>query len=147
MEASFGRTEGDGGVLSVRHPEVDREIRIKGSIDRVDAGAGKLRVLDYKRTIPDRSDERHFQLPIYLAAALRDHGEDVDTVRAMWAGLRQRRRPVAEDIPTNPDEFFGFLRRTLWKRIERLEGGDVSPDPSPISVCKACDLRRLCLDQ
>lgn len=146
FEYAFGMGETTEGPppLHLSHPKGTSEIRIRGSIDRVDRAPGMLRVLDYKRTIKQRDSGCHFQLPLYLAAALRDVEEDVETIQAGWSDLRRVKRTLAADIARAPEAFLDELGAGVWSRLDAVLAGDVAPHPQPADWCKACDYRPLC---
>jgi ATP-dependent helicase/DNAse subunit B len=150
MEHSFGMPDSMAPALVLEHPFREARIRVRGSIDRVDYGDGSLRVMDYKRTLHSRAEQRHFQLPMYLAAVLQEvqcggAPWDVQRVQAVWSGLHDPKRRMAEDLATDPEVFSSDLASIMWARIDDLAvGGVVTPDPQPIETCRSCDYRSLC---
>jgi RecB family exonuclease len=145
LEYSFSnRPNADAGLLEVRDPRTGRVVRVRGQIDRIDRGAGELLTLDYKRTAKKRVEGRHFQLPLYGLVGLRDFGHGCQRVGAAWVELRSAIRVVAPELDADPAAFERALHDTLWPRIDRVVGGDVSPDPDAPETCKRCDFGRLC---
>jgi RecB family exonuclease len=83
VEHRFGGGDGagDGGPALEIAGEDGEVVRLRGRVDRVDASAGALRVLDWKnardaaagrqRAQPERFGDDSFQLPAYLLAAAR----------------------------------------------------------------------------
>ena len=146
LEYGFGLGDPVEGIppLELFNPDNTMAINIRGSVDRVDLSPQGLRVLDYKRTVKERLPGYHFQLPLYVAAALRETGMGVDTVSAGWSDLRTGKRTLASDIEPSPELFTESLRRRVWERLDAILDGDVRPSPKPADVCRACDFRSLC---
>ena len=78
LEHAFGGRSGRAPVELAAGGEV---VRLRGRIDRVDAGPSRLLVIDYKssrgsgladRLDPETFGETSFQIPTYLVAAARD---------------------------------------------------------------------------
>jgi RecB family exonuclease len=78
LEHSFG---GPGGRPPLELSAGGEVVRLRGRIDRVDAGPSRLLVIDYKRSKPsgladkldpDAFGETSFQIPAYLLAAARE---------------------------------------------------------------------------
>ena len=130
--------------LCIADPTGQRGIRVRGSIDRVEIEAGTLMVLDYKRSPAAREPERHFQLPIYVAAALRDLLPNASAVSAGWIGLADGKRRLAEDVCGTPVALSASLQRTVWQRLDELLTGTIAPDPENAAACERCDFRALC---
>lgn len=153
-EASGVHADGTRAVsappLHVADPTGMRSLVIRGKIDRIDRMSDGVQALDYKRTTPTVASGRHFQLPIYAAVAARDMGDigqhaQTANVSAAWIVLdsAKRKQPPLDDathaIPMSA------LKAHLWQRVERVLGGDVSPDPAlPATDCTRCDYRHLC---
>jgi CRISPR/Cas system-associated exonuclease Cas4 (RecB family) len=145
LEYSFSnRPNAESGLLELRDPGSDRVVKVRGQIDRVDSGGGDLVTLDYKRTAKQRSEGRHFQLPIYGLVGLRDFGAACERVSAAWIELRSAKRVASPELEVDPAAFERSVHAALWPRIHRVVGGDVSPDPDVPETCKRCDFGRLC---
>jgi hypothetical protein len=78
LEHAFGGRSGRPPLTLTARGEV---VRVRGRIDRVDAGPSRLLVIDYKNSKgsnlrekldPEAFGESAFQIPLYLAAAARD---------------------------------------------------------------------------
>ncbi len=136
--------DGTAELLVLDDPTGRGQLRVRGGVDRIDRGAGVLAALDYKRTVAARAEGRHFQLPLYLMVALRDFGEGVEQVRADWVALRDAKRKPAVEAGSQPQAFTAAALGDLWRRIDRVLGGDVSPDPDPPELCRSCDIRPVC---
>ncbi|MBN1961965.1 MAG: PD-(D/E)XK nuclease family protein [Deltaproteobacteria bacterium] len=119
------------------------EVKIRGSIDRIDHVDNTIEAIDYKRSFAKRTDGRHFQLPLYLAVAWRDFSDNAQKLAAHWIVLRDRKRHIAVEAST-PQLFLQNLRMSFFARLERVLGGDISPDPKPATLCERCDYRALC---
>lgn len=140
-----------GEVLELDDPAGERTLRVRGSIDRIDriddSGAhaeSLLEVIDYKRSVKKRSSGRHFQLPIYLEAALRDFGAGITCASASWYDLRRGKTTPGVD-EDSPVALRARLRTELWGRLDRLlVEGDTAPDPDTAELCARCDFAPLC---
>jgi hypothetical protein len=108
LEHAFG---GRSGRPPVELSSDGETVRLRGRIDRVDAGPGRLLVIDYKNSraegLSDRLDpetfgETSFQIPAYLLAAVREL-PGRPRLEATYAALRSAERldPVAFD-PVDP---------------------------------------------
>ncbi len=138
------RDGGDAEALELHEPDGGRSIRVRGKIDRIDQGDGAVVAIDYKRTRQDRVPGRHFQLPIYGLVGLRDFAPEATQIRAVWIALRDGKTLMPEDLETDPVAFERHLHDCLWPRIDRVTGGDISPDPDAAKSCRHCDFKRLC---
>jgi len=118
-------------------------LRIIGGIDRVDRVGASLVVTDYKRTLKERPAGRHFQLPLYGLAALRQFGVPV-AIHAQWLGLRDAKAKVAEDLPSAPQDLPTYVAMTLGARLHRLFDGQLAPDPMSEADCRGCEMAPLC---
>ncbi len=145
LEYTFDdRHTGGPDALCVMHPNSQSHVRVRGSIDRVDCAEAHVWVLDYKRTVRPRHPDRHFQLALYAAIALRDLHPTATQVRVGWAGLRPAKIHWAKDLPDTPEGLMAHLREHLFARIDPVADGNFSPDPDDPSTCDSCDFRRLC---
>jgi len=108
LEHAFG---GRSGHPPLELPFGGEVIRLRGRIDRVDAGAGRLLVIDYKNSRgaglgekldPQAFGETSFQIPVYALAAARELPGRA-RCEATYAVLRtaERLEPVEVD-PENP---------------------------------------------
>jgi hypothetical protein len=131
LEFRFG---GSSGRPPVVVPDRGREIRLKGRVDRVDADADRLLVLDYKnarhgpeqreRLAPEALGATSFQVPAYLLAAARELPGRRD-LAASFVFLRSAER--AEPWRTSPGD--GFLALDEERREEvRAAGGRTFAD-------------------
>ena len=123
-----------------------RSLRVRGSIDRVDVEeeGGVLWTLDYKRTVSKRSPERHFQLGLYSAVAYRDLQPESPALQAAWIALADGRRTLADGLGGPANAVLAQMATHLWARLDRVLGGNVTPDPDGASLCERCDFKRLC---
>lgn len=147
LEHAFDDREGAATPeLTLAHPAGGRPLRVRGSIDRVDVDvdSGVLWTLDYKRTVSKRSPERHFQLGLYSAVASRDLQPAGDSVQAAWIALADGRRTLADGLGGEAPAVHATMATHLWTRIDRVLGGDVTPDPDTPALCERCDFRALC---
>lgn len=131
IEHRFG---GPGGAPPVVVPAPGGEIRLAGRIDRVDADARRLLVIDYKDSSDDRGLRERlsgealgvtsFQAPLYLLAAAQAL-PGRDEMAATYALLRSARRVAPWVVP--PGE--GFLALGEERRAEvRAAGGRTFAD-------------------
>jgi ATP-dependent helicase/DNAse subunit B len=122
----------DGGVL-----------RVKGTLDRIDGGAsGAWRVLDYKRRVKERSEDRQMQVPLYACVVLREKGGG--HVQGVLSGLKEGKRKV----------LFEHTRESLDAQVQGrvlehaqpvLEGvWNANPDPVQKQLCMYCDVKHVC---
>jgi RecB family exonuclease len=90
LEAAFGLEGAEPLVLPA--PEGDRAIAVRGRVDRLDAGEGKLTVIDYKsglvrdRLATPEIGRTQFQLPLYAAWARARH--PLGAIDAIYRSLR-----------------------------------------------------------
>jgi RecB family exonuclease len=145
LEYRFDDREGaDAPELRLEDPRTGRTLRVRGSIDRIDLVGNALETLDYKRTISVRSPERHFQLGLYGAVALRDLRPAIDSVGAAWLDLWRGTRKIADELCGSPSDVLSHVSEALWRRIDPVLAGDISPDPDDPELCERCDYRALC---
>ena len=146
-------------ALELPSPDRLRRVVVRGSIDRIDRtdrtectectecterDAVELAVLDYKRSIINRSPGRHFQLPIYLAVALRDFGDSIGTVSAGWIDLRRGKTKWAIGPGTPREAFLAELSSELWQRLGLILSGNAAVDPDSTDLCNRCDVKGVC---
>jgi RecB family exonuclease len=144
LEYRFDDREGGAGqVLVLGDAGGVRTLRVRGGIDRVDRGKAGITVFDYKRRAKKRPAGRHFQLPIYLAVALRDFGAAAGEVAAAWCDLLDGKRAWGVP-PASPQHFAAELQESLWARLLPVLQGDVRPDPLDAETCSRCDFAPLC---
>lgn len=139
----------DENALRLKEPGGERELKVRGSVDRVDRAPDLWVTLDYKSSVQKVEPGRHFQLALYGAVIARDFARDGDRLSAAW-------RLLPDGSEKNDAEMFGGARScdvttfmstldaTLWPRVNRLLAGRLDPDPAPIKICDTCDVRRLC---
>jgi RecB family exonuclease len=150
LEYRFGdpvRT--DHPALKVQHPQdPTRHLFVRGTIDRVDRDPARLHVIDYKSTLPSRQPDRHFQLGLYQAVAVRDLLPQAERIEATWLLLGQpasgpvQRQP--KELSGSPADVLGQTFAALWARLDAVLAGTVAPDPAPAAVCSHCDFIKLC---
>lgn len=149
--------EADAKALRLLHPQGGLCLRVHGSVDRIDrqgaadpkAAQAQLRIIDYKRTLPEASRTRHFQLPIYAAVAARDfasepkpHEEDLPVFAdAAWRRLADGRVRVAKDVGADTDRVFGD---EIWQRLDAVAAGDITADPEAATACQRCEMLGVC---
>ena len=149
---AIAATQGDEGRMA---------LHIHGIIDRVDLGAGKALVLDYKAGRRERYQAQldkkllttSFQLPLYVAALRADPQLWADQppthVSARYYSLRQGRVTGPLDDPDmtsldpvvrlrNPDGNVAEVAYRLWRR---LRDGDFAVTPR---TCEGCGLESVC---
>ncbi len=137
------RSGGDAQALVIEDELGERQVTVRGSIDRIDMSPDDIYTLDYKSTLRKRTPHRHFQLPIYALVAAERFGKD-KRLQSEWVALRTLKRAAAAETPQDYASFLAEVREDLWKRIDRTVSGDISPDPDPVSMCAYCDFRPLC---
>jgi hypothetical protein len=138
------RPLGEAPPLFIESPKGELNLRVRGSIDRIDACAESVLILDYKRTVIKRSAGRHLQLPLYAAVAARDFGEKRRDLGAAWVDFRQQKLVHTPEPLTTVDDLQAQLKESLWDRLASVLGGSVVPDPEPVELCKHCDFSALC---
>lgn len=139
----------DGTALHLKEPDGEREIRVRGSIDRVDRAPDLWVTLDYKSSVQKVESGRHFQLALYGAVIARDFARDGDRLTAAWRLLPDGSEKTDDAMfggarSSDVTTFMSTLDATLWPRVNRVLGGRLDPDPSPLKACETCDIRRLC---
>ena len=132
-ELAFG-ADGDEG-LPVRVPADggERQIRLRGSVDRVDDGPGGLRVTDYKTGRPPRRDQAvptaeeptvlgtRFQLPLYaLAASAASGGRPVVESRYWYCTTTGGFGTVSLSVD---DDTLDRVRRDVGYLVEAVGNG------------------------
>jgi ATP-dependent helicase/nuclease subunit B len=120
-----------------------RTLRIEGRLDRLDAGAGGLRIVDYKLGGPERlrrlaaAPERAAQLALYAWIAT-EHGEV-----AASGYLSLRRDGVAwVGLGRDVGEVVAAWREQVPRYLARIDAGE--PLPASGSECGGCASRGLC---
>jgi ATP-dependent helicase/DNAse subunit B/Arc/MetJ family transcription regulator len=165
VELDFGIERARPELREVRIPARrpgERDVFLRGRIDRIDEGAGQVALVDYKTTLPPRrmASEgllRHdFQLPVYLLAARQVRAEA--KLDAAWLSMRRREvlwlkdalagAPVNEllalDAATR-DQLDEAERPNLANAVHallgRLRSGEVSARPTH---CRYCEFKPIC---
>lgn len=148
-------------VLPAARPG-ERDVHLRGRIDRIDEGAGHAFVLDYKTSVAQRRELTQsllaydFQLPVYLLAARQHRTEHA--LDAAWVSMRKRQTTVlstvleqtsvaallaTDEAQRNQMEDAGQanLATAIHGLLGRLRGGDVS---ARSASCRFCDFRPVC---
>jgi ATP-dependent helicase/nuclease subunit B len=124
-------------------PDGRRTVRVEGRLDRLDAGPGGLRVVDYKLGSPDRlrrivaAPDRAAQLAMYAWIAA-GHGE------VAGAGYLSLRRDGVAWLPLGAPahEVLGAWRASLPRYLARIEAGAAMTASG--AECDHCASRGLC---
>jgi hypothetical protein len=121
-------------------------LQVRGSIDRVDRQGGVLRIIDYKSTLPRRSEGRHFQLGLYVAVGLRDLNGDASSVAAAWLQFKDARLKGVAALSGPAEQARHSLEDGLRGRLQGVWAGKLDPDPDPLdaALCAHCDFSGLC---
>jgi ATP-dependent helicase/DNAse subunit B len=155
LEVSFGRED---------EPEADLgEFALKGSIDRVDLGAGGLVIMDYKRggekTPGVVAKRRLLQLPLYAAVAAERFDQPVVAAFYRYLGARGRARGfyldgavgeeglVSTDRLLSAEEVRGAIAVGLEaakRAVEGIRRADIAPDDPAEDACKYCSAASFC---
>ncbi len=142
LEHQFG---GPSAVPPLRLSADGETVVLQGRIDRVDAGPGRLLVIDYKsgsngtalRKLLDREafGVTSFQIPIYLLAA--ERALPGRAPAATYLLLRSAER--VEPVEGRPDE--AALARAVVEAVRRARGGQL---PILSRDCKRCQFGAVC---
>lgn len=158
-EFSFGKKDADGPDMlasPIDLPVPGGEIRLQGSVDRVDEGPQGLEIVDYKtgraKSTAEVRDGAAFQLPIYLAAISHITGTEP-------AGMSYLRTPVEnklerDDVTRQRDkpayDVADLVRNKLPARLARLVGAMAAgvfvhvPFVAQAKACSYCDFALGC---
>lgn len=169
VELRFGEREGSApGLERVVLPaalEGERDVHVRGRIDRVDVLPGQVGVLDYKTSPKDRGEAAEalltfdFQLPFYLWA-MRQHRPGA-AVTGAWVGIKRPKSLRLEDVlaAKNEGDVAGLLaadaptRRQLAEEekpnlpnavhglLAKLRAGDFG---ARATSCRYCELKAVC---
>jgi hypothetical protein len=143
--------------------EHERDVYVRGRIDRIDGGEGVAGVIDYKTSLAQTRElleallTADFQLPFYLLAV--KQWQPAHRLDAVWVGIRQREGKslkslvkgeqgldalLALDAPGRQaalDQGQPNVANAVHALLGRLREGTVSPRPS---TCRYCDLKPVC---
>lgn len=126
--------------ISVKFPYDNGEIKINGSIDRVDEYNGYIRIVDYKTgtktfKLPDILYGLNMQMLIYLYAIIRGQGIDDEKAAAILY------MPAKRDINDNGLAMNGLIKGDLdiHKAMEKDNKGEFVPS---IAVTKSGDISK-----
>jgi hypothetical protein len=161
VEAEFGTSRATVAALrEVKLPGVragERDVYLRGQIDRVDQGDGVAGIIDYKTSLRSRGDllgavlTSDFQLPFYLLAVATWLPDA--QLQALWLDMRRRevrraeellksqslRSLVATDAATR-DQLELEGRPNLANRVHQVLGalreGDFGARPVDCTFCK-----------
>ncbi len=161
VEAEFGTSRATVPALrEVKVPAVrpgERDVYLRGQIDRVDQGEGVAGIIDYKTSLPGRGEAQgavltsDFQLPFYLLAVATWFPEA--QLQALWLDLRRREVRKAEEVVTGQtlrslvatdaatrDKLELEGRPNLANRVHQVLGalreGDFGARPVDCTFCK-----------
>jgi hypothetical protein len=153
LEHAFGGGAG-APALELAAPGGGGPVKLKGRIDRVDAGPGRLLVVDYKNAKrgeryeelldPESFGVSSFQVPAYLMAAAR--ALPGRRLEATFATLRNAERldPVvleAGDPRLAPEGGPGSFAAAVVERVERIRRGEF---PIVSQGCAHCPFGAVC---
>lgn len=167
-ELRFGESEGSApGLEQVAIPPAfdgEREVYLRGRIDRVDASAGHVGVVDYKASGKERAEMAQallasdFQLPFYLWA-MRQHRPGA-ALSGAWVGIKKPKALLLADVLDARDgDVDGLLahdaatRQALAKEgapnlpnavhglLGRLRAGAFG---ARATSCRYCDFKAVC---
>jgi ATP-dependent helicase/DNAse subunit B len=137
---------GGGSPVAPLELAADGEtVRLQGRIDRVDAGADRLLVIDYKRggdasrhrklLRPEAFGVTSFQVPLYLLAAARALPGRAPAATYLLLRSAERLRPVEG----TPDE--EALARAVVAAVRGARGGAL---PIASRDCERCEFGAVC---
>ena len=147
--AEFGTTRVDGieKPIAVALPGIEPELRLRGNIDRVDAGPDFAQIVDYKsgRAIGFRSVERgeRLQLQLYALAAREQLG--AERLIARYAYLDPRADEWALDS-ANPQHAALIEDAAQHAEVVRdsVAAGDFRVRPQVTPCPSYCDFKHIC---
>jgi hypothetical protein len=163
FELAFGVEDAPGALRHVVLPAAapgEAPIHFRGGIDRVDAGPGRVAVVDYKSGSVERRAEdllaTEFQLPLYLYAARQAHPGA--SLEAAWLGLKDGKALHLDQVAGGalPDGFFstdaegraaareaGTLNfaNAVHERVGAMRRGEFPVHPKE---CGHCRFRPVC---
>lgn len=167
-ELRFGESEGSApGLERVVIPAAldgERDVYLRGRIDRVDASAGQVGVVDYKTSGKERAEmalallASDFQLPFYVWA-MRQHRPGA-ALSGAWVGIKKPRALLLSDVLEARDgDVDGLLAHDAATRQALAEEG--APNlPNAVhgllgrlrsgafgaraTSCRYCDFRAVC---
>jgi ATP-dependent helicase/nuclease subunit B len=156
-ELSFGTSEDDAPSVTVKL-EDGREVRFRGSADRVDRSPmGRLVVSDYKtgrqNGLRDLSKDpvaggKLLQLPLYALAARERFGYEGPIRARYWLVSSERSAPFY-NLPLT-EEVEARFREVISRIATGIEGGCFPGTPGPpiyegrFRNCSNCDFDRMC---
>lgn len=136
--------------------------KLRGRIDRIDAGDAGLIVIDYKTgTVDMRADrfeeDRVLQAPLYSFVAARLYGRDVVGMLYRTMAKSQDRGAYLSDVVRSPwlvrtdarsqEELQALIERAIERASEAVEGiraGDIRAEPYASKACERCMARWWC---
>jgi RecB family exonuclease len=169
VELRFGEREGSApGLEQVVVPKAldgERDVYVRGRIDRVDVMPGQVGVLDYKTSPKERGEvaeallTEDFQLPLYLWA-IRQYRPGL-AVTGAWVGIKRPKSLRLEDVlaAKNEGDVAGLLaadaptRRKMAEEgkpnlpnavhglLAKLRAGDFG---ARATSCRSCELKAVC---
>ena len=147
--AGLGTTRVDGieRPFDVALPGIEPPMRLRGIIDRVDAGPGFAQIVDYKsgRAITFRAVERgeRVQLQLYALAALEQLGAGRLVARYAYLDPRAEEWALDSADPEHAALFDDAARHAEAVRA-KVAAGDFRVNPQVAPCPRYCDLRHVC---
>ncbi|GMU59303.1 MAG: hypothetical protein AMXMBFR34_10660 [Myxococcaceae bacterium] len=168
VELRFGEGERSApGLEQVVLPAAldgERDVHLRGRIDRLDEAQGRVGVVDYKTSPRERAEAAgellisDFQLPFYAWAMRQQRPEAA--VQGAWVGIKRTKALLLEEVlAARGGELQALLARDAATRKEleeagtpnlpnavhgllgRLRRGDFGARPT---TCKHCELKAVC---
>ena len=139
----------DGEFAFAGEDGVNRQVRLRGKIDRVDLLAdGTFRLIDYKtKYVPDRRVA--LQLPIYSAGVrtrlAAERGVDVPPSEAMYLSFEGPQAVLPLDERGKSfDELVTAAEHRLVQALDDIAAGHFPPRPDTRNLCTMCAFVAVC---
>ena len=141
------RIEGRELEIAAALPGVDPPLRLRGRIDRIDAGPGFAQIVDYKSgraiTRADVEHGRRLQLQLYALAARAQLGAPRIVARYAW--LSPHAREWTLDSADGGDEaLIADAARHAADDREAIAAGDFRVNPRDAPCPRYCEFRAAC---
>ncbi|MBY0358077.1 MAG: exodeoxyribonuclease V subunit gamma [Candidatus Obscuribacterales bacterium] len=150
FEVSFGR-EDENSFPPLVINDNDQQVKIRGSIDRLDLGTnGKARVVDYKTgssaiSVREAEEGRNIQLPVYALAVQKSISPQSTVSSGQYLSVNAG-KPIGQ-LDFQSEKLNQLLEQTeelVRNYVRQIKSGDFSITPSNKYVCKKCHHRRVC---
>ena len=167
-ELDFQVWLGEDGIMEKQKSRAE-QLELRGRIDRMDQSEDKkLALIDYKMSVAGQRhwkkwiDNHDLQLAIYqMAIEVGGTEQSGEVVGTLYYDLKNARRAkgwvldaAATDFGNVPkgcvstaEEFMELrknVQEVLGKTVQRVNSGELNPQPEDIKVCQSCHWRGLC---